>query len=193
MICSMYMNAGLISVFYPFTVFGYALIEESRPDMRYWQNIRTYTILVMMFKLFLNLSVFDDILRSEGFNYVSAYLKIGIYEYSNPIDLITYMMPEILIICFIMLNEIKLKLLGLYYENEMTVETIQEGIQRNMEKGDEEVIVQKKIKAANMCMSSYFESREEQKDRQEEMHDLIREKVRNELRIEGTEINDDLV
>lgn len=167
MICSMYMNAGLISVFYPFTVFGYALIEESRPDMRYWQNIRTYTILVMMFKLFLNLSVFDDILRSEGFNYVSAYLKIGIYEYSNPIDLITYMMPEILIICFIMLNEIKLKLLGLYYENEMTVETIQEGIQRNMEKGDEEVIVQKKIKAANMCMSSYFESREEQKDRQE--------------------------
>jgi hypothetical protein len=33
MILSMYMNAGLISIFYPLTVFGYALIEESRPNM----------------------------------------------------------------------------------------------------------------------------------------------------------------
>lgn len=36
MILSMYMNAGLISIFYPLTVFGYALIEESRPNMKYW-------------------------------------------------------------------------------------------------------------------------------------------------------------
>ena len=145
MILSMYMNAGLISIFYPLTVFGYALIEESRPSMKYWQRIRSYTIFVMMFKLFLNLSIFDQMLRSEAFNKISAFLKIGIYEYSNTSDLIAYMMPEIFIICFIMLNEIKLKLLGLYYENEMEVETIQEGIQRNMEKGDEEVLEQKKI------------------------------------------------
>lgn len=165
MILSMYMNAGLISIYYPLTVFGYALIEESRPNMKYWQNIRSYTIFVMMFKLCLNLSIFDKVLRSEQFNDLSSYLKIGIYEYSSSFDLITYMMPEILILCFIMLNEIKLKLLGLYYENEMEVETIQEGIQRNMEKGDEEVLEQKKIKAANMCMSQYFESTDDQKVR----------------------------
>lgn len=147
----------------------------------------------MMFKLFLNLSLFDKILRSDKFNSVSSYLKIGIYEYSHPIDLIMYMMPEIFIICFIMLNEIKLKLLGLYYENEMEVETIQEGIQRNMEKGDEEVLEQKKIKAANMCMSNYFESREEQKFRQDEMHEIIRDQVKRGLVADKIEIDDELV
>lgn len=104
-----------------------------------------------------------------------------------------YMMPEIFIICFIMLNEIKLKLLGLYYENEMEVETIQEGIQRNMEKGDEEVLEQKKIKAANMCMSNYFESREDQKLRQDEMHEIIRDQVKRGLVADRIEIDDELV
>jgi len=36
MISSMYMNAGIISIFYPITVFGYALMEEARPHRNYW-------------------------------------------------------------------------------------------------------------------------------------------------------------
>lgn len=35
-----------------------------------------------------------------------------------------YMIPEILIIFFIMLNEIKLKLIGLWYENEIETESV---------------------------------------------------------------------
>jgi hypothetical protein len=140
MIASMYMNAGIISVFYPLTVFGYALLEEARPHRRYWEAVRSYTVCVLMFKFALNLSIFDSIIQSDAFNSVSAYIKIGIYEYTNLWDLTLYMMPEILIISFIMLNEIKLKLLGLYYENEMEVESIQEGIQRNIVKGDEDAI-----------------------------------------------------
>ena len=31
MLMSMYMNAGLISIVYPISLFGYALIEETRP------------------------------------------------------------------------------------------------------------------------------------------------------------------
>lgn len=140
MIASMYMNAGIISVFYPLTVFGYALLEEARPHRRYWEAVRSYTVCVLMFKFALNLSIFDSLLQSDAFNSVSAFIKIGIYEYTTLWDLTLYMMPEILIISFIMLNEIKLKLLGLYYENEMEVESIQEGIQRNIVKGDEEAI-----------------------------------------------------
>jgi hypothetical protein len=48
------------------------------------------------------------------------------------------MLPEILIINLIMLNEIHLKLTGLYYFIEQDHESIQDGIQRNIEKGDEE-------------------------------------------------------
>jgi len=48
------------------------------------------------------------------------------------------MLPELLIIMFIMLNEIHLKLIGLYYQIETDVESVQDGIQRNIEKGDAE-------------------------------------------------------
>jgi len=47
------------------------------------------------------------------------------------------MLPEITIICFIMLNEIKLKLLGLYEDREIDIEMITDGIVRIRCKGDE--------------------------------------------------------
>ena len=61
------------------------------------------------------------------------------------------MIPEILIITFIMLNEIKLKLSGLYYQIEQDIETVTDGIQRNRERGDEEKVIEKKIQTA--CMN----------------------------------------
>ena len=57
---------------------------------------------------------------------------------------------------FIMLNEIHLKLIGLYYNIEEDIESVGEGIQRNLEKGDEEKVKQKKLAAANMQMSEFF-------------------------------------
>ena len=71
-------------------------------------------------------------------------------------------MPEVLIIVFIMLNEIKLKLLGLYYKDEMMIETITEGIQRNIEHGDEDRVKMLQIEATNMNMAKYFEPLKEQ-------------------------------
>ena len=46
------------------------------------------------------------------------------------------MLPEVLIISLVMLNEIALKLNGLYYETEQDIENINEGIQRFIEKED---------------------------------------------------------
>ena len=47
------------------------------------------------------------------------------------------MLPEILILALVVLNEIRQKLIGLYYLTEQDVETIEEGIQRNIMKGDD--------------------------------------------------------
>ena len=55
-----------------------------------------------------------------------------------------------------MLNEIKLKLTGLYYQIEQDIETVTDGIQRNLEGGDAEKVQQKKIQAACMNLKSYF-------------------------------------
>ena len=45
-------------------------------------------------------------------------IKLGLYDYPELKDLLVYMLPELLIITFIMFNEIALKLKGLYYQNE---------------------------------------------------------------------------
>lgn len=55
------------------------------------------------------------------------------------------MIPEILILCFIMLHEIKLQLLGLYDEIEEEIEPVLDGIERNVQKGDEEAVRRKRI------------------------------------------------
>lgn len=73
------------------------------------------------------------------------------------------MLPEVLIITLIMLNEIRLRLIGLYFENESAIESIEEGIQRNIEQGDSEKVAQKKILMANMQLSRFFVIKEKEK------------------------------
>ena len=55
-------------------------------------------------------------------------MKLGIFDYDDLSKLLMYMLPEILIIVFIMLNEIHLKLIGLYYMIEQDIETVNDGI-----------------------------------------------------------------
>lgn len=147
MIFSMYQNAGIISLPYPLSVFGYAMLEETRPRKEFWRYVRWYTTVILFFKFSMNLSLVEEFTENgdNNFTYFKTLVKIGVYDYKNIMDMTFYMMPEILIICFIMLNEIKLKLLGLYYEIEQDIEGVMEGIDRTLEKGDEERVKQKKL------------------------------------------------
>jgi hypothetical protein len=36
MVLSQFYTAGFISIIYPFAVFGYAIMEESRPGKKFW-------------------------------------------------------------------------------------------------------------------------------------------------------------
>jgi hypothetical protein len=63
---------------------------------------------------------------------MTAYVKIGIYDFKSFGNLVAYMLPEILILCFLMLHEIKLQLLGLWYQIEEEVEPVLDGIERNL-------------------------------------------------------------
>lgn len=108
MILSMYMNAGIISLPYPIAIFGWAILEERRPGSKFWAGVRIYSVCLVTLKFLLNLDFFDPFLSSPGFTYYSAYLKTGIYNFEDLPNLICYMLPEIGILCFLMLHEIKL-------------------------------------------------------------------------------------
>jgi len=157
MILSMYKNAGLISAFYPIMTFGFALVEEVRPKKEFWRVVRLYTTFVLIIKMVFNLSYFSvqfhffDTLAYK--RDIQGFFKIGLQKKESILAGLMYMAPEMLIISYIMLNEIKLKLCGLYFQTEEELESISEAIQRNMEKGDEEKLRQKKAETANMCMT----------------------------------------
>jgi len=124
MIASMYMNAGLISLPYPILVFGYAMLEETRPRKEFWDFVRVYTVGLLGFKFIGNLSILEPFFGSESFNKFESYVNLGLRDYSDLKDMVLYMLPEIMIICFIMLNEIYLNLVGLYYQTEQDIESV---------------------------------------------------------------------
>lgn len=55
MIVSMMKNAGLISLVYPFIVFGYALMEEISPSKRFWYMIMVYSEFLILIKFLFQL------------------------------------------------------------------------------------------------------------------------------------------
>jgi hypothetical protein len=66
MIFSMYANAGLLSIIYPISLFGYALIEE-RPRREYWIIMRQYTSFIVFIKFVANLSILNSYLQNPKF------------------------------------------------------------------------------------------------------------------------------
>lgn len=67
MMISMYVNAGLISIIYPLSIFGYALLEETRPRNSFWKFIRLYTTGLVLLKFIFNLGAFAYLLKSESY------------------------------------------------------------------------------------------------------------------------------
>lgn len=66
----------------------------------------------------------------------------------------------------------------MYWANENQIETVSEGIQRNLCDGDEEEFQRKKSEQANMCMAIYFKEIKE--------NDIkgIEEEIKNDIRTE---------
>jgi len=67
-----------------------------------------------------------------------------------------------MIITFIMLNQIRLKLLGFSEKFEEDFESIKDAIQRNIYQGDIEKVIQDKIMRTYMDMAKHFTSYEKQ-------------------------------
>jgi hypothetical protein len=53
----MYVNAGLVSLFYPFAAFGYGLLEENRPDKAFWKIVLKYSLILLFAKILINLEI----------------------------------------------------------------------------------------------------------------------------------------
>lgn len=72
MIVAHMLNAGLISIVYPFAVFGYALMEETRPGKNFWIYMLKYTVFILFVKFLVQLDVWDYIGVSSYYEEISV-------------------------------------------------------------------------------------------------------------------------
>lgn len=129
MLLSMFTNAGIITLVYPFVVFGYALLEETRPGKGFWRMMLMFSLVVLLSKYLVNLE-FVHINMSDSIIGLDVYMKFGLHHIEHTKDLIWHMMPEMMIVTMILCHEIVEQFTGLYNRSELEVETVPEAIDR---------------------------------------------------------------
>ena len=81
-----------------------------------------------------------------------------------------------------MFNEIKLKLVGLYYQTEEDIENIQDGILRVELDGNQRAVEDKKLEDSYMFLSRYFDSVEQQRQKAKAAIEALKEEINVSLR-----------
>lgn len=70
------LNPGILTLVYPLSVFGYALMEETRPRRYFWYLIMLYTQLLLIFQFVLSLRFWEDLFKkpdgSKAYDYPLA-------------------------------------------------------------------------------------------------------------------------
>ena len=137
MILNHMVNASIISIFYPLSIFCYALLENPRPTKHYWRLCYIYTFIILIIKCFfqkLFLGRFLDY-QSEGtdksetaYEEVKTFLEhypIGIKLYDDYNNYFTNLFLDFLLLIILIVNRNILMLNGLWEHIEDYFEDIE--------------------------------------------------------------------
>lgn len=69
-----------------------------------------------------------------------GYIKLGLYQHKSMTSITLYILPEVFILCLLMINSIYLRMLGLKNQSELEIEDITQAIHRTIERGDIEKV-----------------------------------------------------
>jgi len=106
MISSLFTNAGIVAIIYPFAVFGMALLEERRPGIYFWRFILSYSLSILLLKYFSNLTFMSFVFNHQYFVAFDGYMKLGLHHMPKTKELVLHMLPEMLIVASILCHEI---------------------------------------------------------------------------------------
>jgi len=80
-----------------------------------------------------------------------GYVKLGLFSYDKLSDILVYILPEIFILCLLMVNSIYLRMLGFRNQSEHDIEDIISGIDRTIERGNIDKVREKQL--LDCCMN----------------------------------------
>lgn len=124
MICSAFVTAGLLTIVYPIAVFGYALLEETRPTRKFWRIFLYYTVVLVILKFVMNLPFSFPQVFDTNWQLIDGFIKIGLEQTATPMELFWNVLPEIGILITICSYEVIAKLNGLFDVCESDIENV---------------------------------------------------------------------
>ena len=141
MIINHMMSSSLLTLFYPLSIFCYAILEYPRPAKTYWTICLVYTVILLGAKFVIHLEVFKDIEDFKKFITDLYNYKIGlrICESSFSKDFFTYILYDALVLIFLLINDYLLVSRGIWTKREQEIENIYQAMERIAKTKDLEI------------------------------------------------------
>jgi hypothetical protein len=135
MILNHIMSASAASLFYPLSIFCYALIEYPRPPKYYWIICLYYTVFLILIKFVLQQKVIAIVLGEDTYENIISFLyhyKIGFKYHSSLFtrEFLRYIIFDMLTLLAILINRNLLITDGIWYQREQEIENIYEASER---------------------------------------------------------------
>ena len=132
MIINHLITATILSLFYPISIFCYAIFEYPRPPKIYWRITLFYSVFLLLIKFIFHIKSFRE---RETFNDFVTKLynyKIGvkIYESSFSREFFAYIFYDALVLIFLLINDYLLVARGIWLKREQEIENIYQANER---------------------------------------------------------------
>ena len=125
-------SASFLTLFYPISIFCYALLEYPRPPKIYWKIVLLYTVFLLMIKFVIHIEVLRD---NETFTKIITDIynyKIGVKlnESSFSKQFFIDILYDALVVIFLLINDYLLVSRGVWSKREQEIENIYQANER---------------------------------------------------------------
>ena len=132
MILNHIMSSSIISLFYPLSIFCYALMEYPRPKRGYWSFCLIYTVTVSTIKFIIQFRFLSG--NSKFFKFIenTQHYKLGLKICTNTFskDFFIYILFDSLVLIILLINDYLLVSRGLFLKREQEIENIYQAMER---------------------------------------------------------------
>ena len=138
--------ASILSLFYPLSIFLYAIMEYPRPKNTYWNICLLYTVILITIKYIVQLELFvklceDENVRDASNNIQNPYkdyldniqhYKLGLIFFDTTFSLsfLNYIFFDAVLIIFLLINNYLLLSKGIWDRREQEIESIYQALER---------------------------------------------------------------
>ena len=132
MLISHMVSASILTLFYPLTIFCYAILEYPRPKQFYWRMVLFYTVFLLIIKFIIHIELLRSNKSFSDFITQLTNYKIGlkIYESSFSPEFFLYILCDALVLIFLLINDYLLVSRGIWLIREQEIETIYQANER---------------------------------------------------------------